>query len=80
MKQQGCSGCNTAKRWLESRGLLDSPHVRIIDVEAPGADLSALEAAGILQVPAFQIGNQEPFGGFRVDLLGAWYAGLSDSL
>lgn len=75
-KSVGCQPCKAVKRWLEKpeRGLVEGVHYQIIDVEAPGADLSAMQEAGVMSVPYATIDGQEPFQGFHVDRLESWYA------
>ena len=79
MKSEGCQPCKAVKRWLQDpkRQLVEGVHYQIIDVEAPGADLSAMQDAGVMSVPYATIDGQEPFQGFHVDRLESWYASMA---
>lgn len=79
-KPKNCQPCEAIKRWLraEKRGLVEGRDYEIIDVTAPGADLTPLEEHGFSQAPVIFIDGQEPFYGFDITRLEAWHAALDD--
>jgi glutaredoxin len=75
-KPRNCQQCEAVKRWLRDpkRELVEGRDYEILDVTAPGFDLSPMTNLGFSQAPVTFIDGQEPFYGFDITKLAAWYA------
>lgn len=73
-----CVQCESVKRWLKRKELVEGEDFIIIDAEAPGADLTALQAASYTQVPVVFLTPEDHFYGFDISRLENWFAARGD--